>query len=162
MQFDDARCEYLLPGEIYKSDKPIMVNTVLGSCISVTMYSKRKNFGMICHGMLPSSQEAFKCDDNCMRYIDCCILHMHETFIKKDITPDETEVKIFGGSDMFESNRNVETIGSKNIASAVQCLNDLNYRIAAKDIGGQFTRKLYFSTESGIVYVRKISKLQGI
>lgn len=160
--FDDSSCEYLLPGEVYQSDVPSMVNTVLGSCISVSMFSKKHGFGMLCHSMLPNSKDAFKKDDNCMKYVDCSIIHMHKTFQDRGIKQHETEVKIFGGSDMFEYNRNIETVGAKNIASAVKNLADLKYMITAKDIGGQFTRKLYFSTETGIVYVRKISRLQGV
>ncbi|ADD66978.1 CheD, stimulates methylation of MCP protein [Denitrovibrio acetiphilus DSM 12809] len=160
--FDDVSCEYLLPGELYQSSDPIMINTVLGSCISVTMFSRRLSFGMICHSMLPSSCDSIKQNENCMRYVDCALLYMNEVFTEKKIIKDEIEVKLFGGSDMFEYNRNVETIGAKNINAAVALLDNLKYTIAAKDIGGQFTRKLYFSTETGIVYVRKISRLQGI
>jgi len=160
--FDDVSCIYLLPGEVYYSEEPVMVNTVLGSCITVTMFNKKKQIGMICHGMLPDSKEAFKRDENCMKYVDCCILHMYETFQKKEIKPSETEVKVFGGSDMFAYEGKGDTVGKKNITSAIKNLTDLKYNILAKDIGGQFTRKLYFSTETGIVYVRKISRLQGV
>jgi len=160
--FEDASCEYLLPGEMYQSDVPIMVNTVLGSCIAITMFARSKGFGMICHSMLPCSTEAFRKDDNCMKYVDCCVLHMHNTFTSRLINTTDVEVKIFGGSDMFEYNISTETVGAKNINAAVKILEKFKYNIAAKDIGGQFTRKLYFSTETGIVYVRKISRLQGI
>jgi len=160
--FDDVSCDYLLPGEVFESDGPAMVNTVLGSCISITMFSKAHQFGMICHSMLPNSKEAFKKDDNCMKYVDCSLIYMHEQFEHRKIKQNEIEVKLFGGSDMFEYNRNIETVGAKNIASAVKHLSDLKYNLIAKDVGGQFTRKLYFSTETGIVYVRKISRLQGV
>ena len=160
--FDDVSSRYLLPGEIHFDDQPIMVNTVLGSCISVTMFNKQNRIGMICHGMMPDSKETFKQDENCMKYLDCCIIHMHEKFGSFGVNPAEIEVKIFGGSDMFAYSGAAETIGTKNIASAVTNLDKLRYKIIAKDVGGQFTRKLYFSTETGIVYVRKISRLQGI
>lgn len=160
--FDDTSCSYLLPGEVFSSDEPVMFNTVLGSCIAVTMYCKENGFGMICHSMLPSSADALRKDDNCLRYVDCSIMYMHEEFERRDIETDKTEVKLFGGSDMFEYSRKTQTIGAKNIAAAAKLLKDLHYNITAKDIGGMFTRKLYFSTESGIVYVRKISRLQGV
>jgi len=160
--FDDVSSRYLLPGEIHFDDQPIMVNTVLGSCISVTMFNKEQHIGMICHGMMPSSKETFKQDENCMKYLDCCILHMHDKFTSYNVKPREVEVKVFGGSDMFAYAGVGDTIGQKNISSAISNLANLKYDIIAKDIGGQFTRKLYFSTETGIVYVRKISRLQGV
>jgi len=160
--FNDVSCLYLLPGEVHFSKTPVMVNTVLGSCISVTMFCKEAQTGMICHAMLPNSEDVFKKDENRMKYMDCAVLHMHQTFADIGIKPSQIEVKIFGGSDMFAHTGKSETVGQKNIVSATKCLADLKYKIIAKDIGGQFTRKLYFSTETGIVYVRKISRLQGI
>jgi chemotaxis protein CheD len=160
--FDEVSCRYLLPGEIFQSSEPIMVNTVLGSCVSVTMYCRKTGFGIISHSMLPSSKDSADKEPNCMKYVDCSILHMHKVFTDLNIDRKNIEVKLFGGSDMFDYNKNTETIGSKNINAAVENLAKLKYTITARDIGGQFTRKLYFSTETGIVYVRKISKLQGI
>lgn len=160
--FDDVSCIYLLPGEVYFADSPVMVNTVLGSCVSVTMFCREKQTGMICHSMLPDSRNVFKKDPNLMKYVDCSIIHMHEMFQNRNIPQDELEVKVFGGSDMFSYAGKGETVGVKNIAAAVVMLDKLKYRVTARDIGGQFTRKLYFSTETGIVYVRKISRLQGV
>jgi chemotaxis protein CheD len=160
--FDDASCTYLLPGEIFFSDAPSMVNTVLGSCISVTMFSHVQKIGMICHSMLPDSTAVYKKDQNEFKYVDHSIEHMHMKFSALQICQKEIEVKLFGGSDMFEYKSKDETVGTKNIYSAINVLQKLGYNIKAKDIGGQFTRKLYFSTETGIVYVRKISRLQGV
>jgi chemotaxis protein CheD len=36
---------YLKPGEIHIADRPGIVTTVLGSCVSVTMYSPRLKTG---------------------------------------------------------------------------------------------------------------------
>lgn len=161
--FDDISYKFLLPGEVYYSGKPEMINTVLGSCVSVTMFCRRIGFGMISHSMLPNSKETFKMDDNCMKYIDCSILYMHKQLEDRGIKQSEVEVKIFGGSDMFEYNANgIPTVGAKNISAAIKNLETFKYFIMAKDIGGQFTRRLYFSTETGIVYMRKISRLQGV
>lgn len=40
---------FLKPGEAIVSPNPILVSTVLGSCIAVTMYSPEKRVGAICH-----------------------------------------------------------------------------------------------------------------
>ncbi len=44
---------HLKAGEIYIAEKPTLVATVLGSCISVTMFNNRFKIGAICHGALP-------------------------------------------------------------------------------------------------------------
>ena len=63
---------------------------------------------------------------------------------------------------MFLINNRSSSVGQKNINAVQTILSKLGYKIAAQDTGGQFTRKLYFSTETGIVYVRKISRLLGV
>jgi chemotaxis protein CheD len=112
--------------------------------------------------MLPCSSKSIHKDDDCMRYVDCAVMYMSDYFTEKGIPRDKTEVKLFGGSDMFSYQGEAPTVGLKNIEAAVNILSKLNYKILSKDVGGQFTRKLYFSTESGTVYVRKISRLQGM
>lgn len=159
---DDANCLYLLPGEVHYSENPVMVNTVLGSCISVTMFSHINKVGIICHSMLPDSAETYKMDANLMKYVDKSIVFMYEKMKLLNISPRETEVKLFGGSDMFDFKGKDMSVGTKNINTAIRVLSQYGYSIKAQDVGGQFTRKLYFSTETGIVYVRKISRLKGI
>jgi len=46
---------YLKPGELYIGEKPTKVITVLGSCVSITLFSKRLNIGAICHGRCPNA-----------------------------------------------------------------------------------------------------------
>jgi chemotaxis protein CheD len=53
-------------------------------------------------------------------------------------------------------------VGNRNVTSAMTILKKLGYVITASDTGGQFTRKLYFSLDTGTVYLRKISKIQGL
>lgn len=112
--------------------------------------------------MLPNSSETFRTDENIFKYTDGSIICMHDILQRYKIPQNSVEVKLFGGSDMFSSAPGTVTVGQKNIDTATTLLNKLNYSIKAKDIGGQFTRKLYFSTDSGIVYIRKISKLKGV
>ncbi|MGA2108628.1 MAG: hypothetical protein ABSH25_13400 [Syntrophorhabdales bacterium] len=45
---------FLKPGEIYVGEEPAEISTILGSCVSVTMFSKRVRVGAICHALLPS------------------------------------------------------------------------------------------------------------
>ncbi len=48
---------YLRPGELHIADHPGIVTTVLGSCVSVTMFSRRREVGAICHGLMPERTE---------------------------------------------------------------------------------------------------------
>lgn len=160
--FNECECIYLKPGEIHESDGELVVNTVLGSCVSVTMYVRRLKYGIICHCMLPASNEGNKQSEDCMRYVDCALSYMNDKFINLGVSKKEIEVKLFGGSDMFSTGGAGVTVGARNVAAAIELLNKYNFVLMAQDTGGQFTRKLYFSLDTGTVYLRKISKMQGM
>jgi len=160
--FSDIDCIYLKPGEIYFADEPMVIHTVLGSCVSITMYSRRMKMGIMSHCMLPCTSENFHTGENCMKYTDCAILYMNRLLTSKGVCVRETEVKLFGGSDMFASKDASSTVGRKNVDTANSILTKMGYVLVAADTGGQFTRKLYFSIDTGTVYQRKISRMQGL
>ena len=45
---------FLRPGDVTVGKAPAEVSTVLGSCVSVTMFAERLKLGAICHALLPS------------------------------------------------------------------------------------------------------------
>ncbi|MCD8554479.1 chemotaxis protein CheD [Seleniivibrio sp.] len=157
-----AESLYLKPGEIFYADTPMVVNTVLGSCVSITMYVRRLGIGMMSHCMLPSSTESIKRGEDIMKYVDCAVLYMNKTMLGAGADKKEIEVKLFGGSNMFTVTDEDAGIGSRNISASIALLKSLGYTITSSDTGGQFTRKLYFSLDTGTVYLRKISKIQGL
>jgi chemotaxis protein CheD len=54
MNIENKANEYFLnPGELIFSKKPIVVKTVLGSCVAVCIYDKVNRWGGICHYLLP-------------------------------------------------------------------------------------------------------------
>ena len=145
---------YLKPGELVVAEAPVMVTTVLGSCISVTMFQPTTGVAAICHGMLPNGgkSESFK-------YVDSAIRYMVRYFDSLKISRGEIQVKLFGGADMFTSTqpsvRNL-TVGWQNISVAIRCLEEYGLILAASDVGGKRGRKLVFKSDTGFVYIKKM------
>ena len=97
---------YLKPGQVYIAETPTLVSTVLGSCISVTMFSSRFRIGAISHGMLPLCKSMNSCAGEChesFKYVDCSIQRMIKMFNTYGIKSGEIEVKLFGGADVLGS-----------------------------------------------------------
>ena len=44
---------FLLPGDFYFGNEYRVIKTLLGSCVSITMWSKRLKLGGMCHYKLP-------------------------------------------------------------------------------------------------------------
>ncbi len=152
---------FLKPGEICFSERPSIISTVLGSCISVTMFCPQRHIGAICHAVLPeegSAGEAF-------RYVDSSILAMLKGFDRYGIPRSAIEVKLFGGADMLKGNSangKDGSVGRKNIEIAMQVVERERLRLVASDLGGGHGRKIFFNTRTGEVLLKRLRRTRGI
>lgn len=145
---------YLKPGEVIISKNPILVSTILGSCIAVTIFSPSKKIGAICHAMYPCNPT----DDVNVQYVNSAIRYVYKKMLKYAGKTDLI-VKIFGGAKVLAGGEYVEdrmTIGEQNISQAQKTLAELGLAIASSDMGGGRGRKLLFSIKTGDVYLRRL------
>jgi chemotaxis protein CheD len=147
---------FLYPGELCVTREPTIVSTVLGSCVSVTMFHPRLKVGAMCHAMLPengasSASEAF-------RFVDHAMLHMLEEFTRLGVRHDEIEVKLFGGSDVIAALSAAATIGEQNVEKALEIIDKERLRLFARDVRGEQGRKIFFHTHTGGVLLKRIKK----
>lgn len=145
---------YLKPGEVLVTRGPVLVSTVLGSCVAVTMFSASRGFGAICHAMLPENSGR----DYDLRYVDTALRHMYDKIAAFGIGSDLV-VKLFGGAQVLnvgERSLDRQTVGDHNIAQAEAVLAALGFAVTARDTGGLRGRKLFFCTRSGDVFMRRI------
>ena len=157
---------YLKPAEVYFADKPLVIKTILGSCITVTMYCQRMGAAAACHALLPSCGHETPCyDPSCKirnKYVDCIIPEMIKRFTKKHIKVAEIEVKLFGGADMFKtSDKSVGRVGSMNVEMARKVLEKHGLRLKSFDVGGNLGRKILFDTQTGEVWMKRLSHSQA-
>jgi chemotaxis protein CheD len=156
---------YLKPGELIFSGEPAVIVTVLGSCLSVTMFSRRRALGGICHGLLPKcGQQKKGCHGECLegfKYVDCSIRRMVQLFDRHKVKRSDIEVKCFGGADMF--NRPIErpgivSIGKQNVTAAEQILKSEGLKLHVVDVGGLQGRKIFFNTHTGEVLLKRLHR----
>jgi chemotaxis protein CheD len=150
---------FLKPGEMVVSDGPLVVSTLLGSCVAVTMYVPRLRVGAICHSLLPSCRNTEPCRHEpaeAGKYVECAIRRMLETLLARGASRGEIEVKVFGGSDMFEVADKGQSIGRQNIDKALALVAGESLKLVKKDLGGTRGRKLIFHCHTGDVYLRRL------
>ena len=151
---------YLKPGEVIISANPILVSTVLGSCVAVTLYAPDRGVGSICHAMLPNIRPA---EDNLL-YVDRAVRYIYCKMLEYGCESTDLVVKLFGGSQVLigtYTRENRPSVGEQNILQARQTLGQLGLNIAKADIGGNLGRKLFFSIKTGDVYLRKLKIRQA-
>jgi chemotaxis protein CheD len=150
---------YLKPAGLFITNKPFIVTTVLGSCVSVTLFHQRLGLAAICHALLPQCGKEPDCT-NChiekYKYVACVIPEMIQKISKLGIRAAEIEVKLFGGTEMFASEILTPSVGRQNIESAVRAIETGGMRLKNADVGGLVGRKIYFKTLTGQVFVKKL------
>ncbi|MGB6945620.1 MAG: chemotaxis protein CheD [Bryobacteraceae bacterium] len=152
----------LQPGELYLARTPAILRTILGSCVSVTFWSKRLGAGALCHGVLPRCPLVWPVGANLSdghRYVDFSIRYLAQQFDALGARRDEVEVKLFGGADVLPLLRerpDRPTVGSMNCQAAVEVLELEGFQVAASDLGGTRGRRIHFHTGTGVVLVYRL------
>ncbi len=145
---------YLKPGEVLVTDTPVLVSTVLGSCVAVTMFSPSRGFGAICHAMLPENTGR----ESDFRYVDTALQHIYAKLLEYGVGSDLV-IKLFGGAQVLNVGGRTpqkQTVGDQNVAMAEAVLASLGLSVTTRDTGGNRGRKLFFCTRSGDVFVRRM------
>jgi chemotaxis protein CheD len=144
---------YLHPAQVCWCDTPTRVETVLGSCVAVTMWDPRSHFGCICHAVLPRESGT---GTEPWKYVDASIHLMLEEMDARSIHWADIEVKLFGGASMREMRPGRASVGFQNVEAAVLALKAAGLLPRTSDTGGSAGRKLRFYSGTGDVFVRRI------
>ena len=149
---------HLNPGEIILCSDARMVVTVLGSCVSVTLFDPVLSLAGICHAMLPDPGTHHKqnAPENKYRYVSFAVPELCQRFLNHGIPASRIEVKLFGGSNIInpaEENQLPRSrfIGSANVKKSEEILKQFGLHIRASNVGGVDGRKILFNTSTGEV-----------
>lgn len=132
------------------SSEPAIISTILGSCVSVVLYSKKAQVGGITHFALPDRSHASHSTRNDLNFGFTAITKMYEEILEVNgVRKNDLEAKIIGGGCVINEIRQSSNIGALNIQTAQMKLTHLNVPIVAQHVGGSFGRRLFFFTHTG-------------
>jgi len=146
---------YLLPGDFHFGDKNTRIRTVLGSCISIAMWHPLLRIGGMSHSMLPNRGRKGNYDLD-GHYADEAIELLLREIGKRNTRPDEYQVKLFGGGNMFRqplAERAFNVAGS-NVEAARILLKAGGFNIHAEHVGGSGHRSIIFDLCDGDVRIK--------
>jgi len=94
---------FLGPGDLYFGDRDTRIRTLLGSCVAVTLWHPRARLGGMCHYVVPSRPGPVPDRRHELegRYADEAFLMLLAEIRATPTSPDEYEVKMFGGGSQF-------------------------------------------------------------
>lgn len=154
---------HLRTGGLIVTAEPQWIITVLGSCISVTMFCPRMSLAGICHAMLPRPRTPNPDSENVERYrfVSYAIPGMLDMFHRAGIQNNEIEVKMFGGASVLQAGCDVQHdrwVGNANIIAAREVLKETRLKLIAESVGGLRGRKIIFNTQTGAVLHKHLGK----
>ena len=149
--------EYFLnPGELIFSKKPIVVKTVLGSCVAVAIHDKRLKFGGMCHYLLPVSPSDVH---NSTKYGNIAINTLLYKFKQKGSNREDLVATIAGGAFIIFDEKEIFFIGDKNIDIATEILREQRIQIKQMWTGGDHGKRVLFNTGTNKIIVENLEKI---
>lgn len=150
----------ILPGEYFVSKEPMVVYTVLGSCISVCIRDTVTKIGGMNHFMLAVPNDNVENDHwgDSARYGSYAMEVLVNELLSRGGHKSRFEAKVFGGGKIFKS---LNDVGAKNAAWALEYLEREGLQPIKADVGDVCPRKVYYFTESGRVLLKKLDRVQG-
>jgi chemotaxis protein CheD len=146
----DIRRVFLSPGDVICTAEPALITTVLGSCVSVTLWDKDRRIGGLNHFVLPKGGAT-------SRYGATAMLELLEGVLSLGAHLRNLEAKVFGGAAVLPVGGE-GTVGTSNVAFALGELARRGIPIAGRRTGGERGRLLVFNTQSGDAFVRWLAE----
>ncbi len=148
----------LMPGEFFVSSQPMVISTLLGSCVSACLYDPVQKIIGMNHFLISGGGRA-PVTPICLSEAGRYGIHAMELLInemmKQGAWRNNLRAKVFGGSSLAEQ-RSVYRIGENNCRFVTEFLDVEKIPITARDLGGAHGRVVYFFHGDYSVYVRKI------
>ncbi len=150
---------FLQPGEFFVADADYQVRTMLGSCVSITLWSPVHRVGAMSHFLLPTKGRAKAGEPLDARYGDEALQLMIAELKTMGISPKQCQGKIFGGGNMFPNHVHAGSmsVGQRNGEAAQDLLAAHGIPIVSESLFGIGHRQILFDLSNGDVWCHQIA-----
>jgi len=146
---------FLYPGNLFTNENPYIVNTILGSCISLCLWDSRLKIGGINHYLLPLWNGRGL---QSPKYGNIAIEKLINKMLEMGSSKNDVKAKLFGGAAVLDTCIKSFQVGEQNIIIAQDLLEKHKIPIVSSSVGGTEGLKLIFHTDSGDVFIKRIDK----
>jgi chemotaxis receptor (MCP) glutamine deamidase CheD len=141
---------YLVPGTLYAAQAPCVITTLVGSCVAVTMWSRRLLVGGMNHYLLPKQAHSI---EQSPRYGETALAMLLARMQCLGCRGEDIEARIYGGAAVLASLAAGTSLGEQNIAMAWRFIHANALHVADEQAGGRSARRLALDVETGRVDV---------
>lgn len=154
----DVDGQWIKMAEIAVMQQQGSMRTLLGSCIGVALYERRRKLAGLAHIVMPDSMGRTQ---NPGKYADTAIPEtIRQMTLLAGVNHLSLTAKIAGGANMFlhVSANNTNTIGDQNLLAVEKVLAMGNIPIVGRHVGGNFGRRMVLDVSSGTVQIHIVGQ----
>ncbi len=139
-------------GGLRSSCKPLLLDTVLGSCIAACLYDPVSGVGGMNHFMLPEGADPG--NPTSTRYGVNAMELLISDLMKLGADRRRFQAKIFGGGHVLKIRVSLDGVPQRNIDFVKRFLEAESIPIIREDVGGYQPRRVLFHTHTGKVFLK--------
>ena len=151
------------PGEYYSSREPVIISTLLGSCVSVCLYEPLSKVVGMNHFLLADSHFTVSkpvLNSEGGRYGIHAMELLINDMLRLGAKRNHLQAKVFGGGNIlriYQTGRTaIGDVGATNARFVHEFLHTEKIPIQAADLGGDYGRRIYFRSTDYAVFMRKV------
>ncbi|GAA5173654.1 chemoreceptor glutamine deamidase CheD [Niveibacterium umoris] len=158
-----SRRIFINPGGVYFGEGDERIETLLGSCVAVTIWHPAYRIGGMCHFLLPRRPVDVRlrlaAPDG--RYGTDAIQALLDHARRRGTPIGDYTVKIFGGGRVLDLEPHHGSVGDQNARFVMHQIESLGLIASAVDLTGDGYRYLRFELSSGDVWVKRGQGVMG-
>ena len=145
-------------GALVVAEAPDKLRTVLGSCVGIALYDRRRRLAGLAHVILPEgNSESAELGKFADQAVDNLIVQLAAMGASKT----RLQAKLVGGAAMFGAENN-NGLGDRNVEVARNRLAQHGIPVLAEAVGGTKGRKLFVDPDSGEAMVEIIGQKREV
>jgi chemotaxis protein CheD len=154
-ELQDVIDVFLQPGDLFVGDAGYRIRTLLGSCVSITLWHAASRSGGMSHFLLPTRGITGGVPGELDgRYGDEALASMLAQLMADGVRPGACVAKIFGGGNMFpaQTRAGAVQVGQRNGEAARRLLRQHGIHVAGESLYGVGHRQIIFELGTGDVW----------
>jgi chemotaxis protein CheD len=150
-------------GEYKVAYSPLVLRTILGSCVAVIIYDKIHRIGGLAHVYLPTEKgysSNYGKSINSEKFADILLPKMIKDILKKNGNKRFFATYLVGGASLFDTRQSsLLNIGKRNLDAVRELLQRENLRFLELEVGGNKGRKVFFNLKNGDIEIITLNGL---
>jgi len=142
-------------GEYYATRQPAIIRTLVGSCVAVCLFDPVTGVGGMNHILLPGRANMKRFDAPARYGINAMELLINR-IMNLGGKRHFLVAKAFGGAHLLPAISKENSVGRRISAFVIEFLRNESIRLISRDFGGHESRRIYFHTSTGDVFLKRI------